>query len=103
LEFEQLDAESYEDLIYAALLHDIDDYKYFKTENYANAISVLNASNLDPQRIAKIVDMIGLVSFSKNGNTISPTVPSSYYLPRYIDRTEAIGLQGLHRSLLFTY
>lgn len=46
--------------------------------------------------------MIALVSFSKNGNTISSEVPLSYYLPRYIDRTEAIGLQGLYRSLLYS-
>ena len=57
---------------------------------------------MNPTRVSKIVSMIGLVSFSKNGNDISPDVPLSYYLPRYIDRTEAIGLQGLYRSLLYS-
>jgi hypothetical protein len=96
-----VDAQSYDDLILAALLHDIDDHKYFKTEDYSNAKDVLNSVALDPLRVSKIVSMIALVSFSKNGNSISSNVPLSYYLPRYIDRTEAIGLQGLYRSLLY--
>lgn len=86
----------------AALLHDIDDHKYFKTTEYSNVKEVLNGAALDPLRVNKIVSMIALVSFSKNGNTISSEVPLSYYLPRYIDRTEAIGLQGLYRSLLYS-
>lgn len=102
LQFEELDTQSYEDLVLAALLHDIDDHKYFKTTGYSNAKDVLNESGLDPFRVNKIVSMIALVSFSKNGNTISSEVPISYYLPRYIDRTEAIGLQGLYRALLYS-
>ena len=45
--------------------------------------------------------MIDLVSFSKNGNSISSEIPISYYLPRYVDRSEAIGTQGLYRSYEF--
>jgi len=42
--------------------------------------------------------MIELVSFAKNGNTISSDYPIAYYIPRYVDRSEAIGIQGLYRS-----
>lgn len=37
LHFEEMDARSHDDLILAALLHDIDDHKYFKTIEYSNA------------------------------------------------------------------
>ena len=50
----------------------------------------------------KIVLMIELVSFAKNGNKISADVPIAYYIPRYIDRSEAIGLEGLYRSYLYS-
>ena len=45
--------------------------------------------------------MIELVSFAKNGNSIKSEVPIAYYIPRYIDRSEAIGIEGLYRSHLY--
>lgn len=45
--------------------------------------------------------MIELVSFSKNGNTIDRQYPMLYYIPRYIDRVEAIGIDGLYRSYAY--
>jgi hypothetical protein len=45
--------------------------------------------------------MIDLVSFSKNGNKILSGVAINYYLPRYVDRSEAIGVQGLYRSYAY--
>jgi hypothetical protein len=33
--------------MFAALLHDIDDYKYFRTENYSNARNVLQGAGLN--------------------------------------------------------
>lgn len=45
--------------------------------------------------------MIELVSFAKNGNTIAKDIPILYYLPRYVDRSEAIGIEGLYRSYLY--
>ena len=46
--------------------------------------------------------MIELVSFSKNGNKLSSDIPIAYYIPRYIDRSEAIGLEGLVRSYQYS-
>lgn len=57
--------------------------------------------NIPNERQRDIIQMIELVSFSKNGNNISPEIPMNYYLPRYVDRSEAIGIQGLYRSYEF--
>lgn len=46
LEEENINSELYEDLIYTALLHDVDDKKYFNTVNCSNASSILRAVNL---------------------------------------------------------
>ena len=46
LEEEEINSELYEDLIYTALLHDVDDKKYFNTVNFSNASSILRAVNL---------------------------------------------------------
>ena len=47
--------------------------------------------------------MINLVSFSANGNHIGKELPISCYIVRYVDRSEAIGIQGLYRTLLYDY
>jgi hypothetical protein len=83
----------------AALLHDIDDRKYFNSNNYENARYCLSEAGVTKERdVYSILKMIDLVSFSKNGNIILPEYPIRYYLPRYVDRSEAIGIQGLYRS-----
>lgn len=51
------------------------------------------------EREDDIISMIDAVSFSKNGNNIDSTLPYRHYIPRYIDRSEAIGLEGLYRTL----
>lgn len=43
--------------------------------------------------------MIDSVSFSKHGNSIDSSLPHYHYIPRYIDRSEAIGVEGLYRTL----
>ena len=60
-----------EDIVLAAYLHDIDDRKYFSTKDCQNAVRVLKEINISEESIKKIVQMIELVSFQKNGNTIS--------------------------------
>ena len=85
----------------AGYLHDIDDRKYFNTKGFDNAVKVLKDLEIPNENIEKIVTMIDLVSFSKNGNSISDQYPTLYYLPRYIDRIDAIGIEGLYRSYEF--
>lgn len=98
---ENVENDLKEDVICSAFLHDIDDRKYFNSTNYQNAKSVLEKMSLSSERVKRIITMIDLVSFAKNGNKISQEIPYIYYITRYIDRSEAIGVQGLHRSLIF--
>ena len=97
----------------AALLHDIDDSKYFPTSvDYQNARHILQLANrqssesdyLNSEDIEDIIKMIGWVSSSKNGDTIPLEAIEHEYLlyPRYADRLEAIGLIGLERTLEYT-
>jgi hypothetical protein len=60
----------------AALLHDADDKKYFKTdktkENATKVISqALAGSPFDLKKVSEeVLEMISYVSFSDNGNSI---------------------------------
>ena len=89
----------------AALLHDADDKKYFKTdktkENAAKVIAgALDGSAFDVKRVTdEVMEMIGYVSFSDNGNTIPKRAlkEPEFLWPRYSDRLEAIGAIGAVR------
>lgn len=50
----------------AALLHDADDHKLFRTENNANARSFLTAQQVAPEKIERICAAVNAVSFSQN-------------------------------------
>lgn len=84
----------------AALLHDADDRKFFKTANYANARRIMVEDGVDNAIIDLVIEMIDLVSMSKHGNNIY-NVESWKLIPRYADRIEAIGREGLRRCLIF--
>lgn len=83
-------------IILAAFLHDADDYKIFPdNKNYDNAISILNDITNDKEFIEGIIEMISLVSCSKNGDS---DVPDKWKLiPRDCDRLEALGEIGIKR------
>lgn len=89
----------------ASLLHDVDDRKYFPAStkgNYPNAMQLMCESvGLSPAIAFQVVDLISMVSCSANGNTV-PTkieVSGDYHLliPRWSDRLEAVGVQGVWR------
>ena len=94
----------------AALLHDVDDRKYFplakKTEDveirYANAAKICSDADL-PSNISlrRILQMISWASCSENGNNVPLEVSESdaYHLliPRWADRLEAVGAIGVVR------
>lgn len=95
----------------AALLHDIDDSKYFPSSvNYQNARHILlvsssSSNDINSDDIEDIIKMISWVSSSKNGDRIPEGVSdlNNYLLyPRYADRLEAIGIIGLERTLEYT-
>ena len=102
----------------AALLHDIDDTKYFYkdlskdeyeklsiNDKYKNAIQILRETVVSESNINKIIKMISYVSSSKNGDTIPKEyVDKEYFLyPRYADRLEALGIIGVERTLIYTF
>ena len=92
----------------AALLHDIDDAKYFpNNKTYENARMILtevNTGELSDGDIEDIIEMISWVSSSVNGDRIPEKALKKEYLlyPRYADRLEALGLFGVERTLHYT-
>ena len=100
----------------AALLHDVDDYKYFPrvverastrindlAESHPNAIKICQAANIPTGVISieRTLKMISWVGCSENGNSVPDEVASSdsYHLliPRWADRLEAVGAIGVVR------
>eukprot|EP00568_Trieres_chinensis_P004178 CAMPEP_0183299246 /NCGR_PEP_ID=MMETSP0160_2-20130417/6030_1 /TAXON_ID=2839 ORGANISM="Odontella Sinensis, Strain Grunow 1884" /NCGR_SAMPLE_ID=MMETSP0160_2 /ASSEMBLY_ACC=CAM_ASM_000250 /LENGTH=276 /DNA_ID=CAMNT_0025461453 /DNA_START=49 /DNA_END=875 /DNA_ORIENTATION=+ len=95
----------------AALLHDVDDTKYFPHASpgtYPNARAILDTVGIkreDESESAssqeQIIKMISWVSCSENGNTVPEEVKESeeYHLliPRWADRLEAVGAKGVVR------
>ena len=83
----------------AALLHDVDDHKLFKTENNANARAFLSAYELPDETIERICDTINVVSFSKNkGRT--PETPEGKIV-QDADRLDALGAIGIARTFAY--
>mmetsp|Transcript_28268 Transcript_28268/g.32933 ORF Transcript_28268/g.32933 Transcript_28268/m.32933 type:complete len:294 (-) Transcript_28268:27-908(-) len=100
----------------AALLHDMDDKKYFPDtchRDYLNARAILkrlgigttddkhdndNNSNDSHERILKMISWVGC---SENGNSVPKEVHDTedYHLliPRWADRLEAVGASGVVR------
>ena len=83
----------------AALLHDVDDHKLFKTENNANARSFLNEQEMDPNSIDKICDIINAVSFSKNKGKHPETIEAK--IVQDADRLDALGAVGIARTFAY--
>jgi uncharacterized protein len=92
----------------AALLHDVDDTKYFPDhyhEKY-NAKSILKQAQISDNATRSILQMIEWVSASQNGNSVPPSIESSgeYFrlIPRWSDRLEAVGIRGVVRCYQYT-
>mmetsp|Transcript_7912 Transcript_7912/g.12118 ORF Transcript_7912/g.12118 Transcript_7912/m.12118 type:complete len:266 (+) Transcript_7912:88-885(+) len=92
----------------AALLHDLDDKKYFpdtRNGEFPNANNILEALGISPWKHKKsheqIMKMISWVSCSENGNSVPNEVMKNeaYYMliPRWADRLEAVGRRGVVR------
>mmetsp|Transcript_30342 Transcript_30342/g.73813 ORF Transcript_30342/g.73813 Transcript_30342/m.73813 type:complete len:293 (+) Transcript_30342:113-991(+) len=108
-------------VLIAALLHDVDDHKYFpNNNNYENARTIMDKvfdtyNNGDSSHDTKetIIQLISFVSCSKNKNSIPELVKKkeknhhqlqgseddAYWMliPRWADRLEAVGRQGVVR------
>lgn len=87
-----------EAILLAALLHDIDDKKFFPNNlNYENVRLILNDRDKDFTEL--VIKMIKLVSASTNGDYIPDDIKDKLWMliPRYSDRLEAIGIIGIKR------
>ena len=83
----------------AALLHDADDAKLFRTENNANARAFLSAQEVDPATVDRVCAAINAVSFSKNRDT-RPSTPEARIV-QDADRLDAIGAVGIARTFAY--
>ena len=83
----------------AALLHDVDDHKLFKTENNANARKFLTSQNVDETVIEKICQVINSVSFSKNRGKRPELLEGK--IVQDADRLDALGAIGIARTFAY--
>ena len=88
----------------AAMLHDVDDSKYFSLnpmDPYPNAANIMIAAQVPESSRPIILEMISLVSASVNGNQVPEFIKKDelYHLliPRWSDRLEAVGAIGVVR------
>ena len=86
-------------VLLAALLHDVDDYKLFKTENNANARTFLEEAGLPTDKIDFICNVINAVSFSKNRGKTPETIEGK--IVQDADRIDAIGAIGIARTFAY--
>ncbi|MBR1456449.1 MAG: HD domain-containing protein [Oscillospiraceae bacterium] len=83
----------------AALLHDVDDHKLFRTEDQANARAFLESRGVPPERIARICEAIASVSFSRNRGRRPATLEGQ--IVQDADRLDAIGAIGIARTFAY--
>ena len=83
----------------AAILHDVDDYTLFNTENNANAREFLISKNVSSERIDRICDVINSVSFSKNKDCRPDSIEGC--IVQDADRLDAMGAVGVARTFAY--
>lgn len=87
-------------VLVAALLHDVDDHKYFSRDSH-NAMDIMIKAGLDNDARSNIREMISYVSCSVNRNAVPDSIRDSgeYWrlIPRWADRLEAVGAKGVSR------
>jgi len=100
---EKYSEENIRNMLLAAILHDADDHKLFATKNNDNLRKIMKNAGCSKDSITKVVEMVELVSSSKNGDKL-PKNKKDYYkvIPRYADRLEAIGMIGIARTFSYT-
>lgn len=87
----------------AGLLHEVDDRKICPGSiDYANARTILSSYECSKEIVDLTIEMIDLVSCSKNGNNIPEGLPLWKLIPRDADRVEATGRKGLIRACQVT-
>ena len=82
----------------AALLHDADDYKLFRTENNENARRFLSG-RVSAEQAERICACINAVSFSRNRGKRPDTLEGQ--IVQDADRLDAIGAVGIARTFAY--
>lgn len=82
----------------AALLHDIDDPKYFELSKQS-AKDVMRKADMDEETISRVLDIIRSVSF--NGGNEEAITSTEGAIVRDADRLDAIGAIGIARTFAF--
>lgn len=91
-------------ILLAALLHDVDDRKYFpRGDNFENARLIMGNAHVAADVQVAVVRMIGYVSASKNRDSIPDEARMSPWvlIPMHCDRLEAVGWVGIVRAWLY--
>ena len=83
----------------AALLHDADDHKLFRTEHNANARGFLASHGLPPETIERICRCINAVSFSQNRGKRPDSIEGK--IVQDADRLDALGAVGIARTFAY--
>ena len=83
----------------AAILHDTDDHKLFRTENNENARAFLESQNIPADETDRICKVINSVSFSQNRGRRPETQEGK--IVQDADRLDAIGAIGIARTYAY--
>ena len=83
----------------AALLHDADDAKLFRTSDNANARRFLAGRDISPETLEEICRIINGVSFSKNAGRRPETMEGK--IVQDADRLDALGAIGIARTFAY--
>ena len=83
----------------AALLHDTDDPKLFRTDDFANARAFLSSHDVDPATADRVCSVVSEVSFSSNRDSEPTSVEAR--IVRDADRLDAIGAIGIARTFAY--
>lgn len=83
----------------AAFLHDADDHKLFRTENYRNARKFLSENGISEAETDAVLRAVDAVSFSKNGGKAPETLEGK--IVQDADRLDAIGAVGIARTFAY--
>lgn len=83
----------------AAILHDADDHKLFKSENNENARCFLKSNGISDELTEEICSVINSVSFSKNRGRKPETLEGK--IVQDADRLDAMGAIGIARTFAY--
>lgn len=86
-------------IMFASLLHDVDDVKLFQTKNYSNARNAIRRCGLSHEKEERIIQIIKEVSF-RGRDSLTPSSMEGKIV-QDADRLDAIGALGIARAFAY--